>query len=258
MKQLIASRFIFLSVASTILMSASIASAQRPIRHELIRGDMPPGLAAEYSRMSNPSLSAYVQPVRLISPKGSQVDVAIQGGFHKTNASQVSIGMMIGPVYRFRVTNIPQNAGKAIYPSIEILNRLHPPEGLANEFPIEVVISEDDLKQAIAGRLVSKVIYLENPETTLPHRHRANEQPYFDVGGSQDPLRTAQTLGRPMAILRLGSRIPMRSDTIEQFNFRSPTPKLLPDPQKQLTDSGVHGSTSPVTPGKQTAATNNR
>jgi hypothetical protein len=260
MKQLIASRIISLSVASTVLLAASITIAQQPIRHELIRGDMPPGLAADYSRMSNPALQSHVQPVRVIGPLGSRVDIAIQDGFTQTNASKVSIGMAIGPVYRFRVTNIPQNIGKEIYPSIEILNRLNPPEGLANEFPIEVVISEDDLTQAIRGRMVTKVIYLENPETTLPHRHRADTQPYFDIGGSEDPLRAAEKLGRPMAILRLGSRIPLPSDQMAQFNFHSPKPMFLPDPKTKLPEPEFNAidGTSPVIPGKQIPAADGR
>ena len=260
MKQLIASRILCLSVASTILLAASMATAQQPIRHELIRGDMPPGLAADYSRMSNPALAYYTQPVRVISPEGTRVEVAIQNGFHKTNASQVSVGMAIGPVYRFKITNIPQFAGKEIYPSVEILNRLYPPAGLANEFPVEVVISQDDLKQAIRGRLVTKVIYLENPETTLPHRHVANQQPYFDVGGSEDPLRAAEQLGRPMAILRLGSRIPMPSDPMDQFNFQSPEAMLLPAPEMINTETGAPAtdSTSSPIPGQPVPATSGR
>lgn len=246
MKQHIASRIIYLSVASAILFATAMATAQHPIRHELIRGDMPPGLAADYSRMRNPSFARHVQPVRVISPLGSRVHIANQDGFRKTNSARVSVGMTIGPVYRFKISNIPQHLGKEVFPSIEILDRLHPPEGLENEFPIEVVISEDDLKQAIAGRLVTKVIYLENPETTLPHRHRANEQPYIDVGGGTDPLRAAEKLGRPMAILRMGSRIPMPSDLIERFNFGAPATAVLPDPQTVRSEPKVESDAQPA------------
>ncbi len=260
MKQFIASRIICLSIASTLWVAASLANAQQPVRHELIRGDMPPGLAADYYRLSNPSIANHVQPVRVIGPAGSQVDVAVQDGFAQTNASRVSLGMMVGPVYRFKVTHIPQHADKELYPSIEILNRLYPPEGLENEFPIEVVISEDDLKQAIGGRLVTKVIYLENPETTLPHRHMADKQPYFDVGGSADPLRSAEKLGRPMAILRIGSRVPLPSDRLEQFNFNAPQANLLPDLQSQPADAKLNssGQALPRIQGQQLPAADNR
>ena len=227
--KLLASVLICFAAIATLL-SPGTADAQT-IRHELIRGDMPPGLAADYSRMGNPRLEGHIQPVRVISPLGSRVDVAADdGGFLQMNSSRVSVGLRVGPVYRFKVSNIPRYFGKELYPSIEILNRLSPPAGLENDFPIEVVISEDDLKQAIEGRLVTKVVYLENPETALPHRHRAEDQPYFDVGGGEDPLRAAEKLGRPMAILRMGSRIPSASDLSHEFNFNAPPATLLPEP----------------------------
>ena len=211
----------------------SVAQAQgyRPIRHELVRGDMPPGLAADYQRMSHPKLEYRVQPVRIVGPRGTRIDVASQGGFIQTDSSRVSIGMRIGPVYRLKVTNIPNQWGKELYPSIEVLNKLNPPKGLDNEFPVQIVLTEDDLKQALAGRLVTKVIYLENAGNAMPHRHKEDEQPYFDVGGGEDPLRAAEKLGKPMAIVRIGSRIPMPSELVEEFNFYSPEPTLLPDPQ---------------------------
>ena len=221
-------------VVMIICFAAASTHAQRPLRHELIRGDMPPGVAADYYRMGNPALATYVQPVRIVGPPGSQLEIAARGGFMLTNASKVTVGMQIGPVYRLKVTNIPESPGKELYPSIEVLNRLYPPEGLENDFPIQVVLGKDDLKQALAGNLVTKVIYLENPETALPHRHREDQQPFIDVGGGEDPLRAAEKMGRPMAILRIGSRVPMPSDRLQQFDFHAPAPKILPEPQGNL------------------------
>ena len=167
--------------------------------------------------------------------------------------------MMIGPVYRFKITNIPRNFGTELYPSIEILNKLNPPKGMENEFPIEVVISEDDLNRAIDGKLVTKVIYLENPETALPHRHRADEQPYFDVGGGEDPLRAAEKLGRPMAILRIGSRVPMSNEITHEFNFNAPEAALLPDPQAVRHEPDWDDfDASPTIPGEFIPATDGR
>jgi hypothetical protein len=235
-------------MVAILLFAAASANAQRPIRHELIRGDMPPGLAADYSRMSNPALEHYVQPVRIIGPPGSLLEIAANGDFVETKSSKATVGMKIGPVYRFKVSNIPQTSGKELYPSIELLNRLHPPEGLENEFPVQVVIDLDDLKQALDGKLVTKVIYLENPETALPHRHREDVQPFFDVGGGEDPLRASEKLGRPMAILRIGSRVPMASDLMEQFNFSAPAPAMLPNPQSHQnpsnSDAGIDNVSS--------------
>jgi len=208
----------------------------QPKNHELTRGNMAPGVVADIARMSNPSLEGHVQPVRVITPAGSRIGIRTSNGYVQTSASKTSVGLTVGPVYRFKVTDIPNKPGVELYPSVEILNRLSPPAGLENEFPIQVLITLSDLEEAIEGRMVTKIVYLESPETALPHRHLPDKQPYFDVGGGEDPLRVAERLGRPMAILRVGSRIPMPSDAGERFGFSAPSPTILPAPAS--TDMG--------------------
>lgn len=238
-------------VAIVAAQGQTFQPSYQPRQRHLIRGDMAPGVAADFSRMANPKLEGYVQPVRVIGPIGARVEVGSQQGYISTNSSRVSVGLTVGPVYRFKITNIPRYPGKELYPSVELLNRLSPPEGLKNEFPIQIVISQDDLEQALQSRMVTKVIYLENPETALPHRHSEGQQPYFDVGGAEDPLRAAEKLGRPMAILRIGSRIPLATDSHE-FGFYAPSPTVLPDPQpiQQKTDG-----LDPIPPIRNTAPT---
>lgn len=215
----------------TELSAQTSGIGNRGVPHHLVRGDMAPGVAADIARMTDQRLNGYVQPVRMVGPIGSRIQVSSQTGYVSTDSSRVSVGLQIGPVYRFKVTDIPRHLGKELYPSVEVLNKLSPPQGLENEFPIQIVMTQDDLEQAIKGRLVTKVVYLENPEISLPHRHKEDHQPFFDIGGGQDPLRAAEKMGRPMAILRIGSRIPMVSDVGQEFEFYAPAPRLLPDPQ---------------------------
>ncbi len=212
--------------------AAQEAIGQTPYtKHALVRSDMPPGLAADSYRLSNPELNHHVQPVRVIVPQGARIEIGIQGAFVESFSSRSTVGLMVGPVYRMKVTRIPRHFGKDLYPSIEILDKLNPPIGLEGEFPIQINISQDDLEQALEGRMVTKVIYLENPEHAMPHRHEEDKQPYFDVGGGEDPLRAAERLGRPMAILRIGSRQPTFTQDDSGFNFFGPSPIMLSDPQ---------------------------
>jgi hypothetical protein len=100
---------------------------------------------------------------------------------------------------------------------------------LENEFPIPVVITESDVRHAMEGRLVTKVIYLEDSETALPRGGKKEDQPWFDVSASQDPVRAAEGLGRPMAILRIGSRVPTPEElgNMTQNAFNSATPTMV-------------------------------
>ena len=181
-------------------------------RHYLIRGDEPPGLAAQKMVLSNPKLANAQQPVQVVAPEGALISVWMGAGFGTNFLQSMTSQMQIGPVYRFKVSNLPRIRGRLakqdVYPSIELLNKLNPPEGLQQQFPVVVTITVDDLTRALEGQLVTKVIYLEDPDTALPYRQFNNDQPSFDVGNTEDPLRVAERMGRPMAILRIGSRVP--------------------------------------------------
>ena len=211
--------------------------AQQPIRHEHIRSDMGPGVAAGHYLLSDRTLIGHVQPVQLIAPDGCVIEVGGYGKFTNAFEKKATMGMAIGTVYRFRISNLPlpvQN-GTALYPSVEVIGRLNPPQGLEAQFPVQIVFSKDDLQQALAGRMVTKVIYLEDPRGNLPNKHMVDQQPNFDVNGGEDPLRAAEKLGRPMAIVRIGSRVPMANDPTETFDFGSPSPQVLPEPMEGVT-----------------------
>lgn len=202
-------------------------------RHELVRGDMPPGMAAQVYTMSDRSLVGHTQAVQLVVPEETVIEIGDgQGAFSGAKASRLSVAMDLGFVYRFRLSNLPlpRMAEKQLYPSIEVLGKLNPPAGLENEFPIQVVLTHSDLKLALNGQMVTRVIYLEDPRGPLPHRHQESAQPSLDVTSGQDPLRAAEKLGQPMAILRLGSRVPLQNDANHWFNFGVSTPQILPDP----------------------------
>jgi len=208
------------------------AIAQQPINHEMIRGDMPPGMASQFYQMSDRSLVGHAQPVQIVA-ENCTVEVGnAGGGFFNPQPTKMSVAMNAGFAYRFKLSNLPvPNAnGQELYPSIEVLGRLNPPQGLESDFPIQVVVTRGDIQHALDGRLVTRVIYLEDPRGPLPHLHRPDEQPSLDVLRGQDPLRAAEKLGRPMAILRMGSRVPAPNDHPHSFNFGVSAPLVLANP----------------------------
>ena len=57
-------------------------------------------------------------------------------------------------------------------------------------------------------RLVTKVIYLEDPDQAVPFRMAKDQVFVHTLNPSEPPLTVATTLGRPVAIVRLGGRRP--------------------------------------------------
>ena len=63
------------------------------------------------------------------------------------------VGLTIGPVYRFRVTEIPGQPGLEIFPTVELIDRLYPPPGQALRFPVPIELTQDELLMAAEGRV---------------------------------------------------------------------------------------------------------
>jgi len=211
-------KFAFATALSAL---AGAALAQPPVHYQN-RADLPPGTVGQRQLLRGGLLAGYFQPVEVTAPKGSIVSLAIDGGFDQGDKESVLAGMQIGYVYRLRVANIPDHAGEEVYPTIELVDRLNPPPGQAARFPVPIELTAEELAFALEGRFVTRVIYLEEPKAALPVKDEPKKHRYFEVGVGQDPLKVADQMGRPIAILRMGSRVPDGLTDDGRFMYDSP------------------------------------
>jgi hypothetical protein len=175
-------------------------------RHDI---EMPPGAIGQGQLLRGGPRPGYFQPVEVRAPEGAAASFAVESNFGRPESDTIVGGMLIGQVYRLRVTQIPQNEGLEVYPTIEVIDRLYPPAGQKARFPIPIELTLEELELALDGRMVTRVIYLEDPDRALPRPEHGRRVRYFDVSADRDPLEVADELGRPVAILRMGSRAPV-------------------------------------------------
>jgi len=213
---------IFWTIATFLcLLPAATLSAQGnmvPLYHQ----DLVPGMIGQYQNLKGRGIPGYFQPTQIVPPQGTQIAPVIDGVFSDDMPAPATFGCLIGSVYRFRITNIPGHPGRELYPSVEVIDRLYPPEGRELECPIPIHLTQEELNYALEGRFVTRVVYLENPRTAIPHAYEPGFQPYYEVAPEDDPILTADQLGRPVAILRLGSRRPSPDDAHDEFTYQSP------------------------------------
>lgn len=212
-----------------LLLGASGARAQN-VWHLQDRGDAPPGVIGMRQLERGGPRPGYFQPVQVTAPDGALISLAADGGFTDDQAGTALASMLIGPVYRLRVANIRFHEGAEVYPTIEVIDRLYPPPGQATRFPIPIELTQEELEMAIDGRYVVRVIYVEEPRTAPPVREAAGQQRYFEIAPNQDPLEVADRLGRPVAILRMGSRVPMAGEDDDKFVYHNPPLMLFEGP----------------------------
>ena len=191
--------------------------------HSLLSADLPAGEVGRSRLGLKGPVANYFQPVAFGGPEGTTFALA-QPGMVGQGEEKLMAGMLIGAVYRFRITNIPEAPGAELYPTVEIIDRTYPPEGLATSYPIPINVDLEDLESAMQGRLVTRVVYLEDPQTSLPLAQKSTETHVMDISESQDALHVADRFGRPVAIVRIGSVAPPRADALlPQFYFGYPT-----------------------------------
>jgi hypothetical protein len=195
---------------------------------------MPPGAIGSQQLQRGGPLPGFFQPVEIKAPQGASISLAAAGQFDQPRANSRKAGLLIGAVYRLRVTNIRLAEGLEVFPTIEVIDRLYAPPGQERRFAIPVELTEEDLRLALDGKFVTRVIYLEDPRHALPARDIPSSQNWFEAAPGQDPLAIADGLGRPVAILRLGGRLPDDGDGMDaSFLFGSPPlVDFPPDPAR--------------------------
>lgn len=199
-------------VLAVWLGAASSLPAQDANVHYRHQGLAPPGAIGGVRLERGGPLPGYFQPVEIRAPKGVKVSLAASGAFEEPQAAPRNVGLLIAPVYRLRVSNIPGAEGLEIFPTIEVIDRLYPPPGERRRFPIPIELSEEDIQLALDGKFVTRVIYLEDPSQAMPIQDKPERPNWYDAGPGANPLEEADRWGRPLAVLRLGGRVPEDPD----------------------------------------------
>ena len=205
--------------------------AQTPATiHNFHRANLPPGTVGQGQILRDRSLLNHFQAVEINVPAQAFVALAVDGRFERPQRGSVKAGLLVGQVYRVQISNIPFYEGLEVYPTIEIVNRLHPPAGQEFHFPVPIHFTQEDLELALDNQFVTRVVALENPREATPIADDPKDQRYFDVAPHEDPLLVADQRGKPMAITRMGSRIPDYDAVSNAFLFgMPPLLKFIPD-----------------------------
>ena len=209
--------------AALCLMTASWTLAQSPAVHFERPVGNPPGYVGAQRLTRGGPVIGYFQPVELRAPAGVTISLAETGVFGAPMSTPATVGLLIGQVYRIRLMNLPEHEGQEVFPTIELVDRLYPPQGQELRFPVVIDLPIEDLLLALRGKFVTRVVYLESPQVAMPYHQLGKGNDWFDVGPGKDPLTVADELGRPMAIVRLGGLVPQNPTSPDMaFLFGSP------------------------------------
>jgi uncharacterized repeat protein (TIGR01451 family) len=127
----------------------------------------------------------------------------------------VVVGLRPGYLYRVALSGLPGHPGITLYPTLEVRGTLGlPPRVAAACYPAPVVLTEADISAALAGTLVTKVIYLEHPDRAVPVATTPDEPLQTEMPPQRDLVKEASERGRALLVVRLGDGLPAPEDIL--------------------------------------------
>jgi uncharacterized repeat protein (TIGR01451 family) len=147
---------------------------------------------------------APVLGLKIIAPPGAKATFFPDGRVVPLEVP-AQVGVRPGYIYRFRLSDLPQGKDLAIYPTIEVIGALHLPHPLCcPNFPVPVVITEEDIERVLSGVFITKLIALEHPDRAVPVATKADEPLENPISPEKCLIEEAWEIGRPMLVVRLG------------------------------------------------------
>jgi uncharacterized repeat protein (TIGR01451 family) len=151
--------------------------------------------------------------VRFTGPPGMEASFFQGGGPGRRFPAPVVVGMRPGYRYRVGLGGLPGRPGLVLFPTVEVLGTLNlTPKLSPPAFPAVVHLTEVDLEAVAVGTLVTKVVYLEDPDRAEPVATRPGEVIENDVPRDGDILGEARARGRLMLVVHFGERTPTREE----------------------------------------------
>ena len=76
------------------------------------------------------------------------------------------------------------------------------------DWPAPILFTQGDIERALGGSVITKVVYLEDPERAIPAEFGLNAPVEIPAGSEGEAVKEAVANGRLVAVVRLGNRIP--------------------------------------------------
>ncbi len=186
-------------------------------RHYIYDQFVPPGVAGHMQMAAGNLRPTIPQHVKIRLPEAGTVTF-FDGALNRpvSTPAPAQATLVVGQMYRFQISGLANYPHTSFYPSVELIGELHPPPGEAARFPIEIEILEEELRWVSRGQMVTKVVYLEQADR-VPLQNLSGAPRVIDVEQGQNAVAEADSLGRPVAIVRIGGRLPDPNAPDPQF-----------------------------------------
>lgn len=157
--------------------------------------------------------------VRFLLPEGVRVGVYPGTPAARLYPGSIRLGLRPGYSYRFELSNlppelfVPPEPPTALYPEVTVYGSLlSRGEIRAEDFPVPLLLSREDLSRAVSGAVIVKYVYLEDPAQATPVATTPDAPLEWRDADEATARQQAQQQGRLLVVLRLGNRLPTAAE----------------------------------------------
>lgn len=170
---------------------------------------VPPAGAFAMEPGTGAPVPAPLVAAKFVVPKDVRVTAYPGSGMSRIFDAPNVIGLRPGYSYRFELSNLPYHPGVSLYPEVEVRGTLVPRPGMKYmDYPLPITLSQLDIDRVLKGVVITKVLYLEDPEKALPAEVGRDAPVETPDASDEVAIKTAIANGRLMAIVRVGNRRP--------------------------------------------------
>ncbi|VTS03724.1 DUF11 domain-containing protein [Tuwongella immobilis] len=154
-----------------------------------------------------PPPPAPVVYLRVIAPEGTKVQYHPGTPMAVARPAPSQVAVRPGYVYKLGLIDLPDDPQRPLYPSIEVYGAVRPnPQTDLSKYPVPIPFSKEEIERVRRGSLLTKVIYLEDPDFAAPVATTPDSPLQLESINEKDAIREAGERGRLMVVVRLGSR----------------------------------------------------
>lgn len=154
-------------------------------------------------------MMAPTSQIGFIGPDGMQVrwDISAAGGFDSSPlVTPGRYDFAQGAIYRLKVTDIPDQEGLELYPTLEVAPMAPRTDAFLAHNAIPFQLTAEDLDQVTSGNFVTKVVYLPDPDYQELAVAGVETLVSTRLDPGVDPVVEADRRGSILAIIRIGNK----------------------------------------------------
>jgi len=135
-----------------------------------------------------------------------------------------------GQLFRVKVSNIPGQPGKELFPTLEIAPTAARTQAFLAHSSVPIEFTDTDFDQVFSGNYITKVVYLPNPEFQGIAMSGVGTLVNTQLQPGVDPILEASKRGAILAVIRMGNK-DLSSIAAERQHFAAQNAMMAPNGQ---------------------------